>query len=72
MLTFIKNMLSSSTEVSAMRVMSFIALFIAGYLAVHGMNTGRDLNALAVLCTVFAGAAFGGKIAQKFAEKDKE
>lgn len=50
---------SSSSDVSCMRVMSFISLLIGGYLAVTGHDTSVG---------VFVMAAFGGKVAQKFAE----
>jgi hypothetical protein len=57
---FVTAMFSEESDVSCMRVMCFIALLTAGYLAV----TGHDTSVLA-----FLGAAFGGKVTQKFVEK---
>jgi uncharacterized membrane protein YiaA len=65
---WLKSLLSENSTVSAMRVMAFIALFIGAGLAFAGMYAGKDLNALSVLVGVFVGAAFGGKMVQKFAE----
>ena len=71
---FLRDMFSEQSNISSMRVMSMIALLVSSYLAIYGIDSKADLNALAVLCSVFLGAAFGGKVAQKFAETkpDKE
>jgi hypothetical protein len=51
-----------------MRLMSIIALILAGWIAVRGLETHADLPGLAVLCGAFLGAAFGGKAVQKSIE----
>lgn len=51
-----------------MRVMSMMSLVIGGGIACYGISHNQDLNSLAILCSVFVGAAFGGKVGQKFAE----
>lgn len=56
---FLKNLFSEQSEVSSMRVMSFIALFASIGLAF----TGHDSSTL-----VFVTAAFGGKVGQKIVE----
>lgn len=66
---FLKALFSSKSEVSSMRVMCMVSLALGGGIAVYGIVKDRDLSALAVLCSVFVGAAFGGKVGQKFAEK---
>lgn len=67
----IKELLDPNSDVSSMRVMSFIALFIAGGLAFTGLIKGVDLSALGVLCGVFVASSFGGKSIQAFAESKK-
>lgn len=65
---FAKAMFASKSEVSSMRVMCMFSLGIGSALATYGIVHDRDLSALAVLCSIFVGAAFGGKVGQKFAE----
>ena len=72
MRNFFKKVLSENTEVSAMRLMSFISLLVASALAFIGMYKGVSLDALATLCGVFLGAGFIGKASQKFAEKPSQ
>jgi len=56
---FLKSLFSEKSEISAMRVMAMISLFIGGYLAI----TGKDASV-----SIFVLAAFGGKFAQKAVE----
>lgn len=56
---WVRSLLSSSSDVSMMRVMSLLSLLIAGVLAFKGMDTS---------VSVFVYAAFGGKFAQKYLE----
>lgn len=60
--------LSEKSDVSSMRLMSILALLLAGYIAVRGLETRSDLSGLSMLCGVFLGAAFGGKVIQKHVE----
>lgn len=52
-----------------MRVMSIASLIVGSVIGAYGVYSGKDMNSLSVLCGVFVGAAFGGKVGQKFAEK---
>ena len=56
---FITAMFSEKGDVSMMRVLSFMSLCIAAYLAI----SGKDASV-----SVFVVAAFGGKVSQKFIE----
>jgi hypothetical protein len=68
----LKALFSESSEISSMRFMSITSLFIGGYLAIHGVDLKVDLSSLAILCSIFVGAAFTGKVAQKMVEKPAE
>lgn len=70
MKAFIKDLLSSNTSVSSLRLMSFIALTVGCAIAIVGLSLNRDLMGLAALSSVFISAAFVGKVSQKFVEKD--
>lgn len=77
MFKFLKLLFSDNSDISMMRFMCLVSLFLGGGIACYGISHGQDLNALAILCSVFVGAAFGGKVGQKFAEirsisKDEE
>jgi hypothetical protein len=65
---FLGKLISDSSDVSAMRVMAFTSLLTGIGLAIGGLYRGSDLSQLSVLVGVFVGAAFGGKVTQKFAE----
>lgn len=64
----IRELLSSDSPLSSMRLMAFISLMCGCSLAAYGIYMGRDLIGLSALCAVFVGAAFGGKISQKITE----
>jgi hypothetical protein len=64
----IRELCTSGSGVSSMRVMSFIALGFGGMIAVVGLAMRVNLTELSLLSGVFVGAAFGGKVGQKFAE----
>lgn len=66
----IRELLSSDSPVSSMRLMSFIALICGCVIALLGLYLGRDLMGLAALCGVFVTGAFGGKAFQKMTERD--
>lgn len=65
----IRELLSSDSNVSSMRLMSIISLLCGCCVAFFGLYMGRDLIGLSALCGVFVTAAFGGKISQKIMEK---
>lgn len=58
---FLKAMLSEASDVSAMRVMAFVALTMACILAFMGRDSYIS----------FLTAAFAGKVAQKITENAK-
>jgi len=61
----IREILSEKSPISCMRLMSLIALFLAGYIAVVGLQKGSDLSGLSMLVGTFLAASFGGKTFQK-------
>ena len=62
---FLREILSNKSDVSSMRLMAIIALLLAGYIAIRGLETHADLSGLSMLCGAFLAAAFGGKAIQK-------
>lgn len=56
---FIRDLFSENSEVSMMRVMSFMSLLIAAYLAIKGQDAS---------VSTFIYAAFTGKAVQKYIE----
>ena len=64
----IKELLSSKSDTSMLRLMSLVSLCIGGCVAIYGVYVGRDLLGLSALCGVFVSASFGGKISQKWIE----
>jgi uncharacterized membrane protein YfcA len=71
-LSWLKALLADGSQVSAMRVMAFMSLFAGIGLAFTGLQEGKNLGELSTLVGVFVGAAFGGKVVQKFAEIKEE
>lgn len=63
-----KEILSQKSDVSCIRLMSVLGLFIAGYIAIRGLETHADLNGLAMLCGTFLASSFGAKVWQKSVE----
>ena len=62
-------LLAEDSRVSMMRLMSLLALLIGAAIAVYGLAVDCDnLAGIAELVAIFVGAAFTGKVAQKFAE----
>lgn len=61
----IREILTSKSRVSSMRLMSFIALLWGCALSGYGLVEGKDLMGLTALSSVFVAAAFGGKVLQK-------
>lgn len=57
-------------DISAVRVMSLISLLTGVSIGLYGVYKGIDLGGVAQICAIFIGAAFTGKVAQKFAERE--
>ena len=68
-MSFIRDLLSSDSKLSSLRVMAFLALFAGIGIAMYGLYMNRDMVGLSALCGVFVAAAFGGKVSQKILEK---
>jgi hypothetical protein len=64
-----KALLSESGDVSTVRLMSLLSLLVGMIIAIYGVYEGKDLSGVAQICGVFVGAAFAGKVTQKFAER---
>lgn len=58
------SLFSEESEISIMRVMAIASLIIGAALAFKGAD--------ASIVSLFVISAFGGKVAQKFAEKDEK
>lgn len=67
-MSFIRDLLSESGSISAMRVMALICVLAAVGVAMFGLKEKSDVGQISILCGIFLGAAFGGKVGQKFAE----
>ena len=63
-----ERILSENSDLSVMRLMCLLSLLSGIAIAVLGMCYSRDLTSTAALSSVFVGAAFAGKVTQKFAE----
>lgn len=66
---FVNKMLSEKGDVSLMRVMALSCVAVSSIIAIYGVYSNRDLFDIAALCAVFLGAAFTGKVSQKYMEK---
>lgn len=65
---FLTQMFSESSTISAMRVMAVISLLMGCGIAIYGIAKSADLGGISEVCAVFVGAAFTGKVVQKFSE----
>lgn len=72
MKNFVLNLFSDTGTVSMMRVLSLICVLTASGIAIHAVTVGSDLNAAAILCSVFLGAGITGKVVQKGLENGKK
>lgn len=71
-MSFIRELLNDSGQISAMRVMSIICCLSAVGIAIVGIQKPQvDYEGLTLLVSAFLTAAFGGKIAQKSIELKK-
>lgn len=66
---FFQKTLSENTTISSLRVMSFLSLFTGMIIGLGGLYLEKNLGEVSMLCGVFVGAAFGGKVGQKYAER---
>jgi hypothetical protein len=64
--------LKEQSGVSAMRAMSLISLFLGSLIALIAVYRNCDLNGSVPMVSIFIGSAFGGKVWQKYAEKEKK
>lgn len=67
-MSILKDLFSESSNVSAMRVMAFISLFIGGVIAIIGIFRGVNCSDLSFLSSAFIVPAFTGKAYQKHLE----
>jgi predicted ABC-type sugar transport system permease subunit len=70
-MNWFKSLFSESSDVSMTRFLSFLAVVTACLIAFKVVVGGGDLSAASVLCGTFLAAAFTGKVAQSFAERDE-
>ena len=64
----VKKLISESSDVSSMRVMSFMTLGFSYLITVIALVMNKDLGDISMLAGVFVGSAFTGKAVQKFSE----
>ncbi len=65
-MSWLDNLLSEKGTVSTTRVMSLLCCINSIAISIVGLcKPTPDYSGLALLCSVFLGAAFGGKVAQK-------
>jgi len=64
----LRQILSENPDASCMRLMALLSLVIGGAIAFIGLYRGTDITGLSLLCGVFVGSAFGGKVWQKSVE----
>lgn len=67
------SLFSEDSRVSAMRVMSMMALVTAIAIGVIGVcRVAPDYSGLSLLCSTFLAVAFGGKAVQKVVENRQD
>lgn len=69
---FIIKLLSTSGDVSTVRLMSVCSLLAGIAIGLYGVYKGKDLSGIAQVCGVFVGSAFAAKVGQKFVEGKDE
>lgn len=72
---FFRALLSDQGDLSMTRFMSLTCVAAALVISIVCLYRGQPADSVVGLVSVFLGAAFGGKVAQRFAEskeKDKE
>lgn len=71
-MNFFKKLISEDTGVSSLRFMSITSLFVGSSIAYITLFLGKDLANASPVIGIFIGAAFGGKVWHKYAEKKQE
>lgn len=71
MMKEVRELFGEKGDLSMMRVMSFLCVTGAIYVAVIGLGKPSvDYSGLSLLCSTFLAAAMGGKVAQKRLENE--
>ena len=68
---FFRSMLSTSSDVSSMRLSFLFLVLVAAVVAVVGLVTRQNLYGVAALVAAILAPAFGGKSVQAFGEQPK-
>jgi hypothetical protein len=66
---FIKDLLSENGTVSTVRLMSLISLLTGCGIAAYAVIVDKNPDKVVQIVSVFVGAAFTSKVAQKMIEK---
>lgn len=64
----LRELINEQSPVSTMRVLSLMAMFIAGSIAMFGVYRGSDMLGVAAVAGVFVSASMTGKVVQKSME----
>lgn len=65
---FLKAMFSESSDISTIRVMSFLCVLFSFGIAIYALHNGSDPEKASWLVAAFLAPAFGGKVWQKSME----
>lgn len=69
MLKFLRDMVSENSDISSIRVMSFMCVLFSFFVAMYALVNGADPEKASWLIAAFLAPAFGGKVWQKKLEK---
>lgn len=72
MINWLKDAFSESSDVSMMRLLSFVCVVSACVIACTGLYKGANLSELSILCGTFLTAGISGKVLQKNSEVENE
>lgn len=64
-MTWLKMLFSDGVDPSMMRVMGFTSMVFAFGIAIVGVLMDKNLSHVSILCGVFIGPAFAGKVLQR-------
>lgn len=67
-MNFLSKLFSDSGDVSAMRIMSMFSLAVGASIAFISLYKNNQVGEAAPAIGIFVGAAFGGKLGQKYME----
>lgn len=67
-MNFFEKLFSEKSDISCMRFMSVLSLVVGSAIAFISLAKGNNLSNDSSTIAIFVGAAFGGKVGQKFAE----